>query len=120
MYGEKQESTGYTNSLSVVCMPARLQNHNQGTDVQVFEVSDFFFSDYITRRNRTSLHGTLECGAKLWSAEKTLAGQRQRMDVLSLARSAHDGLFERDVTRISAELSLCPSDDPIGQGTELN
>ena len=41
-----------------------------------------------------------------WSAEKTPAGQRQRLDVLAHAKTAHAGLPQRVWKRISAESSL--------------
>ena len=51
---------------------------------------------------------------------KMLDGQCQRVDVHAHARTAHDGLLQKDWKRICAESSLMSPDDATGQGTELN
>ena len=61
----------------------------------------------------------------LWSAEDTLDGQHQRLDILVNARTVHNGLLQKKKKtwkRISAESDpfMYPTNDPIGQGTELN
>ena len=57
-----------------------------------------------------------------WSAEKMQdAGRRRRVDVLVHAENAHDGFPQKKTERghLLNRLS-CSSEDPIGQGTELN
>ena len=61
-----------------------------------------------------------------WLAEEMLDGQHQRVDIPVQARTAHKGRLQKkrkkNWKRISAELSLMSSDDPVNQRdwTELN
>ena len=55
--------------------------------------------------------------ATSWSAEEMLNGQHQRVDIPAHARTACKGLL---LKRLEENRPSYSSDDPIGQGTELN
>ena len=56
-----------------------------------------------------------------WSEEEMLDGQHQRVDIPAHAKTAHKGLLQKKIGRGSLlNRLLCPPDDLIGEGTELN
>ena len=55
-----------------------------------------------------------------WSAEEMLDGRRQRVDILSHAAAAHNGLSQKTEKVFLLNRPSCPPDDPIGQETKLN
>ena len=68
-----------------------------------------------TSSPKTILYGTLESGRTLWSAEKMLDGQHQRLDILPLPEL----LAEKTGRGSLLNCPSCPPDDPIGRRTEL-
>ena len=61
--------------------------------------------------------GHLGGWATPWSAEEMLDGQRQRADITAYDGPAHDGLPQKRPEELNRP--ACPTDEPIGQGTEL-
>ena len=75
---------------------------------------------------KTILQGTLEGRAMPWLTEEMLDGQHQRVDIyLPMPELLTRASCRKDWKKISAKSSLMsspppPTNDPIGQGTELN